>query len=111
MKGFYHQRTGIVHEKPYTNWEFHAHHKDIYVAHHIPSNGHYKYIYFENGTLYDKMTQFDMIKATRTDEFWEDVYGGHADAGDFDNRPYHLKIIDNLAVIWFFNKDNLKMSN
>ena len=108
MKGFYHQRTGIVHEKPYTNWEFPAHHKGIYVAHHIPSNGHYGYIYFENGTAYDKMTQFDMIKATRTDEFWEDVYGGHADAGDFDNRPYHLKIIDNLAAVWFFNKENLK---
>ena len=109
MKGFYHQRTGIVHEKPYTNWEFPAHHKGIYVAHHIPTNGHYsRYIYFENGTVYDKLSQFDMIRATRTDEFWEDVYGGHADAGDFDNRPYHLKIIDNLAAVWFFNKENLK---
>ena len=109
MKGFYHQRTGIIHEKPYTNWEFPAHHKGIYVAHHIPTNGHYsKYIYFENGTVYDKLSQFDMIKATRTDEFWEDVYGGHADAGDFDNRPYHLKIIDNLAAVWFFNSKNLK---
>ena len=47
MKGFYHQRTGIIHEKPYTNWEFPAHHKGIYVAHHIPNNRHYgKYIYF-----------------------------------------------------------------
>ena len=109
MKGFYHQRTGIVHEKPYTNWEFPAHHKGIYVAHHIPTNGHYsRYIYFENGTLYDKVSQFDMIKATKTEEFWEDVYGGHADAGDFDNRPYHLKMIDNLAAVWFFNKGNLK---
>ena len=109
MKGFYHQRTGIVHEKPYTNWEFPAHHKGIYVAHHIPSKDQYSQnIYFENGTVYDKLTQFEMIKATRTDEFWEDVYGGHADAGDFDNRPYHLKIIDNLAAVWFFNKENLK---
>ena len=109
MKGFYHQRTGIVHEKPYTNWEFPAHHKGIYVAHHIPTNGHYsRYIYFENGTVYDKLSQFDMIRATRTDEFWEDVYGGHADAGDFDNRPYHLKIIDNLAAVWFFNSKKLK---
>ena len=109
MKGFYHQRTGIIHEKPYTNWEFPAHHKGIYVAHHIPNNGHYsKYIYFENGTVYDKLEQFDMIKATRTEEFWEDVFGGHADAGDFDNRPYHMKIIDNLAAVWFFNSENLK---
>ena len=108
MKGFYHQRTGIIHEKPYTNWEFPAHHKGIYVAHHIPTIGHYdKYIYFENGTSY-KISQFDMIRATRTDEFWEDVYGGHADAGDFDNRPFHLKLIDNLAAVWFFNSKNLK---
>ena len=109
MKGFYHQRTGIEHEKPYTNWEFSANHKGIYVAHHIPNNGHYsKYIFFENGTVYSKLQQFDMIKATKTDEFWEDVYGGHADAGDYDNRPYHLKIIDNLAAVYFFNKDKLK---
>ena len=109
MKGFYHQRTGIVHEKPYTNWEFPAHHKGIYVAHHIPTLKDYgNYIYFENMTVYDKMSQFDMIRATQTDEFWEEVYGGHADAGDFDNRPYHLKIIDNLAAVWFFNSKNLK---
>ena len=109
MKGFYHQRTGIIHEKPYTNWEFPAHHKGIYVAHHIPNNKHYgKYIYFENMTVYDELSQFDMIKATQTDEYWEDVYGGHADAGDYDNRPYHLKIIDNLAAVWFFNSKNLK---
>ena len=109
MKGFYHQRTGIVHEKPYTNWEFPAHHKGIYVAHHIPNDRHYsKYIYFENGTVYDKLKQFDMIKATRTEEYWDDVFGGHADAGDFDNRPYHMKIIDNLAAVWFFNSENLK---
>ena len=109
MKGFYHQRTGIIHEKPYTNWEFPAHHKGIYVAHHIPNDGHYSnYIYFENGTVFKGIKQFDMIKATRTDEFWEDVFGGHADAGDFDNRPYHMKIIDNLAAVWFFNSENLK---
>ena len=109
MKGFYHQRTGIIHEKPYTNWEFPAHHKGIYVAHHIPNNRHYgKYIYFENMTVYSKLSQFDMIRATKTEEFWEDVFGGHADAGDFDNRPYHLKIIDNLAAVWFFNSKKLK---
>ena len=109
MKGFYHQRTGIIHEKPYTNWEFPAHHKGIYVAHHIPNDRQYaKNIFFENGTIYGDLSQFEMIKATRTEEFWEDVYGGHADAGDFDNRPYHLKIIDNLAAVWFFNSQNLK---
>ena len=111
MKGFYHQRTGIVHEKPYTNWEFPAHHKGIYVAHHIPNNGHYsRYVYFENGTQYTDLSQFEMIKATCTEEYWEDVYGGHADAGDYDNRPYHLKIIDNLGAVWFFNSKNLKDS-
>ena len=109
MKGFYHQRTGIVHEKPYTNWEFPAHHKGIYVAHHIPNNYHCsKCVYFENGTKYTDLTQFEMIKATMTEEYWDDVYGGHADAGDYDNRPYHLKIIDNLAAVWFFNSNNLK---
>ena len=111
MKGFYHQRTGIIHEKPYTNWEFPAHHKGIYVAHHIPNKDHYsRYVYFENGTQYTQLSQFNMIKATCTEEYWEDVYGGHADAGDFDNRPYHLKMIDNLGAVWFFNSKNLKDS-
>ena len=42
-------------------------------------------MYFENGTKYTGLTQFNMIKATRTEEYWEDVYGGHADDGDYDN--------------------------
>ena len=47
-----------------------------------------------------------MIEATKTDEYWDDVFGGHADAGGFDNRPYHLKIIDHLATVWFAKKDS-----
>ena len=41
FRGLYHQRTGIEKKKPYTNWEFGAHHKGIYRAYHIPNENHY----------------------------------------------------------------------
>ena len=110
MKGLYNQRTGIEHKKPYTYWEIPPHHKGIYVAHHIPNNYHYnaKYITDDNtGEGFCDFNQFEMIKETRTDEYWEDVFGGHADAGDYDNRPYHLQMIDVLACVFLLRKDLL----
>jgi endoglucanase len=110
MKGLYNQRTGIEHKKPYTYWEVPPHHKGIYVAHHIPNNYHYSknYIIDDNTNEgFDGLTQFKMIKETRTDEYWEEVYGGHADAGDYDNRPYHLSMIDVLACVYLLRKDLL----
>ena len=109
MKGLYNQRTGIEHVKPYSYWETPPHHKGIYVAHHIPNNYHYgKYITDDDtGELYKDISQFEMIKETRTDEYWGDVFGGHADAGDYDNRPYHLQMIDVLACVFLLRKDLL----
>ena len=112
MKGLYNQRTGIEHVRPYSYWETPPHHKGIYVAHHIPNNYHYgKYITDdETGELYTEISQFEMIKTTKTEEYWEDVFGGHADAGDFDNRPYHLQMIDVLACVFLLRK-NVLMDN
>ena len=109
MKGLYQQRTGITHEKPYTNWEYAAHHKGIYVAHHIPNNAQYWSIYHTDTMekINFTISQFEMIEATKTDEYWEDVYGGHADAGDYDNRPYHLRMVDGLAAVWHAKKEIL----
>ena len=113
MKGLYNQRTGIEHKKPFTYWETPPHHKGIYIAHHIPNNGHYNGKYItddETGEGFEEISQFEMIKETRTDEYWEDVFGGHADAGDYDNRPYHLQMIDVLACVFLLRK-NLLMDN
>ena len=110
MKGLYNQRTGIEHKKPYSYWETPAHHKGIYVAHHIPNDHHYSDQYIiddDTGEGFGDISQFEMIKETRTDEYWEDVFGGHADAGDFDNRPYHLQIIDTLACVFLLRKNYL----
>ena len=113
MKGLYNQRTGIEHKKPYTHWEVPPQHKGIYVAHHIPINGHYKAEYIiddDTGKGFCDFNQFDMIKETKTEEYWEDVFGGHADAGDYDNRPYHLQMIDVLACVFLLRK-NILMDN
>ena len=71
MKGLFNQRTGIEHKKPYTYWEVPPHHKGIYVAHHIPNNLHYsgKYITDDdtNEPFNDTISQFEMIKLTKTE--------------------------------------------
>ena len=113
MKGLYNQRTGIEHKKPYTYWEVPPQHKGIYVAHHIPNNGHYKEEYItddDTGKGFCDFNQFEMIKETKTEEYWEDVFGGHADAGDYNNRPYHLQMIDVLALVFLLRK-NILMDN
>jgi len=107
-RGLYHQRTGIERIKPFTNWEIGAHHKGIFVAKHIPNNGHYnKYIFDENTNETVEISQFDMIKATLTNEFWPEVNGGHADAGDYDNRPYHLRMIEEITALYRINMECL----
>ena len=113
MKGLYNQRTGIEHKKPYTYWETPPHHKGIYVAHHIPNNYHYSSNYITDdstGKGFCDFNQFEMIKETSTETYWEDVFGGHADAGDYDNRPYHLQMIDVLGCVFLLRK-NILMDN
>ena len=51
-----------------------------------------------------------MIKETRTKEYWDDFFGGHADAGSYDNRLYHLQMIDFLACVFLLRK-NILMDN
>ena len=48
-----------------------------------------------------------MIKETKTNEYWEEVDGRHTDAGDYNNRPYHLDMIDILTCVYLLRKELL----
>ncbi len=83
-RGFYHQRSGIALEEPYTDWTrprgFH------------PDDG--KVVYdttfrrIESGGQGDTFRQ---LVAHRTDEVVPDAWGGYFDAGDWDRRVGHLR--------------------
>lgn len=47
-----------------------------------------------------------MIRATATEEFLPEVYGGWWDAGDFDRRTYHFQIIEDLTSVYLMFPEN-----
>ncbi len=48
-----------------------------------------------------------MNKEIKIEEYWEEVDGRHTDAGDYNNRPYHLDIIDILTFVYLLRKELL----
>ena len=86
-RGFYHQRSGIALEKPYTSYyqprSFH------------PDDGTRVYqsrvsLLETDGGLGDQ-DAFEALLNTRTDEVLTNAWGGYFDAGDWDRRIQHLE--------------------
>jgi endoglucanase len=93
-RGFYHQRSGIALEQPYTDYErprpFH------------PDDG--VKIYQSTVPLMDTsmglnlkgLNSFDALVNTKTDTLVPDAWGGWFDAGDWDRRIQHLGAVREL---------------
>lgn len=88
-RGFYHQRSGIVFEQPYTDFErprpFH------------PDDG--LKVYASTTALMDTAngltkegSNFGNLVKGRTNEMVRDAWGGYMDAGDWDRRIQHLEV-------------------
>jgi endoglucanase len=87
-RGFYHQRSGIALEQPYTDYErprpFH------------PDDG--VKVYQSTATLRDTAEGLNLsgqgsgeLFATRTDTLVSEAWGGWFDAGDWDRRIQHVR--------------------
>lgn len=100
MCGLYQKRCGIAKEEPYTHWPSGACHRQA-VRGTFAS---------EEGTLSPKVRWFDIIRYNTDWENGEklDVSGGWHDAADYDRRPMHMNIVNDLCAVYLMKKENFR---
>lgn len=100
MGGLYQKRCGIAKTEPYTHWTAGACHTNVVRGTFAP----------EEGRLPKDIRWFDVI-AQNTD--WEHgeriaVSGGWHDAADYDRRPAHLNIVNDLCAVYLMKPGNFR---
>ena len=98
MGGLYQKRCGIAKCEPYTHWTAGACHTNVVRGYFAP----------EEGKLPKDVKWFDIIRHN-TD--WENgkrltVVGGWHDAADYDRRPAHLNIVNDLCAVYLMKPSN-----
>ncbi|MBR4617450.1 MAG: glycoside hydrolase family 9 protein, partial [Kiritimatiellae bacterium] len=98
MGGLYQKRCGIAKREPYTHWTAGACHTNVVRGSFAP----------EEGKLPKDIRWFDIIRHN-TD--WENderlsVVGGWHDAADYDRRPAHLNIVNDLCAVYLMKPSN-----
>jgi endoglucanase len=98
MSGYYHQRSGIALEQPYTDWErprsFHPddgvviHETTVKISEHDMGYDNTRPIAFE--AFGDNMTGNTLPQA----------WGGWHDAGDWDRRTQHIEVVREMTELW-----------
>ena len=100
MGGLYQKRCGIAKMEPYTHWTAGACHTNVVRGTFAP----------EEGKLDRKVRWFDIIR-DNTD--WKGgerlhVVGGWHDAADYDRRPAHLNIVNDLCAVYLMRPGNFR---
>ncbi len=100
MGGLYQKRCGIAKEEPYTHWTAGACHTEV-VRGTFAS---------DEGKLTPKAKWFDIIRDNTDWEHGEKLYitGGWHDAADYDRRPMHLDIVNNLCAVYLMRPQNFR---
>ena len=101
MGGLYQKRCGIAKEEPYTHWTAGACHTNV-VRGTFAS---------EEGTFSEKTARwFDIIKRNTDWEYGERLHivGGWHDAADYDRRPMHLNIVNDLCAVYLMRPQNFR---
>ena len=107
IRGLYHQRSGIKKGPPHTNWLMGADHMESWVGGFSPNSADYDtdenkgYGYTDENGKPVKVEHFDVIRETATNIKLPDVHGGWWDAGDYDRRSYHFRIVEDLLTAYF----------
>ena len=100
MGGLYQKRCGIAKEEPYTHWTAGACHTSVVRGNFAP----------DEGKLSKKVRWFEIIRHN-TD--WNGgalmhLPGGWHDAADYDRRPMHLNIVNDLCAIYLMRPQNFR---
>ena len=109
-RGLYHKRCGIAKNKPFTQWESPACHQKVFKGKFPENDADYR-----KGGFTDrkgnpiKVKHFDLIKENIPQARHAAEYsapGGWHDAADYDRRPYHLRIVSDLAAVYLMKPEN-----
>lgn len=111
-RGLYHKRCGIAKKKPYTNWICPACHPTV-IRGRFPGNDEHYRKGKEDCGFFDRkgnrieVKHFDLIKQNPPYQVEKvSAPGGWHDAADYDRRPYHLRIVSDLAMTYLMKKEN-----
>ena len=113
-RGLYHKRCGIVKTQPYTAWETPACHTTV-IRGRFPGNAeHYRrgkgetdFGFFDRKGNRIEVKHFDLIKQNPPYTIEKiSAPGGWHDAADHDRRPYHLRIVSDLAMLYLLKPEN-----
>ena len=100
MGGLYQKRCGIAKVEPYTHWTAGACHADVVRGTFAP----------EEGKLGAKVRWFDVIRDNTDWKGGEHLHlvGGWHDAADYDRRPAHLNIVNDLCAVYLMRPQNFR---
>jgi len=113
MKGLYHKRCGTPKQSPFTNWIMGECHMKTFVSNFPPNDLHYKKkivdgaagFFNESGRRVD-ILHFKLIEFNHTDAVADGVFGGWHDAADYDRRPCHYDVVNDLLSVYLFRPSN-----
>jgi endoglucanase len=98
MGGLYQKRCGIAKEEPWTHWTAGACHTEVVRGRFPP----------DEGTLSPAADWFTIVRETTDWAHGERLHlaGGWHDAADYDRRPQHLKIVNDLCAVYLMRPGN-----
>ena len=115
-RGLYHKRCGIAKAQPFTAWEAPACHQKVFQGKFPENDADYR---MKKGKVTHGFTDrrgkavavrhFDLIRDNVLPRSHAKEYfapGGWHDAADYDRRPYHLRIVSDLAMVYLMKPRN-----
>ncbi len=113
-RGLYHKRCGIAKAQPFTAWTAPACHPTVIrgrfpgnAEHYRKGKGEKEFGFFDRKGNRIDVKHFELIKQNPPYKN-EPVSapGGWHDAADYDRRPYHLRIVSDLATLYLMKPEN-----
>ena len=100
MLGLYQKRCGVAKAEPYTHWTAGACHESVVRGNFPP----------DEGKLEQKAKWFDIIRDNTDWKAGERIHavGGWHDAADYDRRPKHLNIVNDLCAVYLMRSGNFR---
>ncbi len=112
-RGLYHKRCGIALTEPFTFWQKPECHTIVFQGRFPGNADHYRKGKEKDHGFFDRrgnrigVKHFELIKANPPyKSIPVKLRGGWHDAADYDRRPYHLRIVSDLAAVYLMKPAN-----